>query len=138
MVKAGTKFRDIRFRSMKNGCVMIVHSADDYVIEIGYGYDTFYEKYKDDPRFTFVRFEDKGHNDILNDPEDTYTDEFNAECNAWLETLDYDYKADENKDRFAEEKAAFITENLDHARWSSRLDQSLFARFLDFYEKAVQ
>ena len=118
--------------------VMVVHSADDDVIEIGYGYDTFYEKYKDDPRFTFVRFEDKGHNDILNDPEDTYTDEFNAECNAWLETLDYDYKADENKDRFAAEKAAFITENLDHARWSSRLDQSLFARFLDFYEKAVQ
>ena len=28
MVKAGTKFRDIRFRSMKNGCVMIVHSAE--------------------------------------------------------------------------------------------------------------
>ena len=28
MVKAGTKFRDIRFRSVKNGCVMIVHSAE--------------------------------------------------------------------------------------------------------------
>ena len=73
--------------------VMVVHSADDDVIEIGYGYDQYYEKYKDDARFTFVRFEDKGHSDILNDPED-------------------------------------------HTKGSSRLDQELFARFLEFYEKA--
>ena len=118
--------------------VMVVHSADDNVIEIKYGYDQYYKKYKDDPRFTFVRFEDKGHNDILNDQEDTYKDEFNAEFDQWLETLDYDYKARENKDRFTADKAQYITENLDHARWSSRLDEDLFARFLEFYEKAVQ
>ena len=118
--------------------VMIVHSADDDVIEIEYGYDKYYDKYRDDSRFTFLRFEDRGHNDILNDPEDTYKDEFNAGFNDWLETLDYDYKAEDNKARFIEEKADYITENLDHARWSSRLDEDLFARFLDFYDKAVQ
>ena len=117
--------------------IMIVHSADDDVIEIGYGYDKYYEKYKDDPRFEFVRFDDKGHNDILNDPDDTYTDEFNAKFDQWLETLDYDYKAKENKARFAEEKAEYITENLDHARWSSRLDENLFASFVEFYDKAI-
>ena len=118
--------------------VMIVHSADDDVIEIGYGYDQYYEKYKDDPRFTFIRFEDRGHNEICNDPDDTYKDEFNAEFDRWLDTLDYDYKADENKDRFIKDKADYITGHLDHARWSSRLDEDLFARFLDFYEKAVE
>ena len=118
--------------------VMVVHSADDNVIEIGYGYDKYYKKYKDDARFTFVRFEDKGHNDILNDPKDTYKDEFNAGFDRWLKTLDYDYKAEENKDRFIQEKAEYITKNLDHAKWSSRLDEDLFARFLEFYEKAVQ
>ena len=118
--------------------VMVVHSADDDVIEIGYGYDKYYEKYKDDPRFTFVRFEDKGHNDIFNDQEDTYKDEFNSKFDEWLETLDYDYKAGENKDRFIKDKAEYITKNLDHARWSSRLDEELFARFLDFYDKAVE
>ena len=117
---------------------MIVHSADDDVIEIGYGYDKYYKKYKDDARFTFLRFEDKGHNDILNDPEDTYKDEFNAEFDQWLGTLDYDYKAVENKARFIEEKAEYITKNLDHSRWSSRLDEDLFARFEEFYEQAVQ
>ncbi len=118
--------------------VMIVHSADDDVIEIGYGCDKFYEKYKDDPRFTFLRFEDRGHNDILNDQADTYQDEFNTAIRNWTETLDYDYKAEENKARFIEDKKEYITENLDHARWSSRLDEDLFARFLDFYDEAIQ
>ena len=117
--------------------VMVVHSADDNVIEIGYGYDKYYKKYKDDPRFTFVRFEDRGHNDILNDPKDTYTDAFNAEFDQWLETLDYDYNAEENKERFIADKAEYITKNLDHARWSSRLDEDLFASFLEFYDKAI-
>ena len=118
--------------------VMVVHSADDDVIEIGYGCDKYYKKYKDDPRFTFLRFEDRGHNHIFNNQEDTYQDEFNAEFDNWLKTLDYDYKAEENKDRFIKEKAEYITEHLDHARWSSRLDEDLFARFLDFYDKAIQ
>ena len=118
--------------------VMIVHSADDDVIGIEYGCDKYYEKYKDDPRFTFIRFEDRGHNDILNDPDDTYKEEFNAEFDHWLDTLDYDYKAEENKDRFIEIKAKYITENLDHARWSDRLDKALFTRFVNFYDQAVR
>ena len=121
-----------------DAAVMIVHSADDDVIEIEYGLDKYYEKYKDDPRFTFIRYEDRGHNDILNKPDDTYKDEFNAGFDEWLETLDYDYKAEENRDRFTEEKAEYITKNLDHARWSSRLDEDLFARFLNFYDQAIQ
>lgn len=117
--------------------IMIVHSADDDVIGIEYGLDRYYEKYKDDPRFTFVRFEDRGHNEIFNDPDNTYKDEFNAEFDQWLETLDYDYRADENIERFTEDKAAYITENIDHERWSHRLDEDLFARFLEFYEQSI-
>ena len=118
--------------------IMIVHSADDNVIGIEYGLDKYYKKYKDDPRFTFIRFEDKGHNGILNDPDNTYKDEFNAGFDAWLETLDYDYEAAENKERFIKDKSAYITEHLDHYRWSHRLDEDLFARFLEFYDKAVK
>ncbi len=117
--------------------VMIVHSADDDVIGIEYGCDKYYEKYKDDSRFTFIRFEDRGHNEIFNDPANTYKDEFNAPFDKWLETLDYDYNAAENKARFREDKAEYINENLDHARWSTRLDEELFARFLDFYEESA-
>ena len=46
--------------------------------------------------------------------------------------------AEENKDRFMEDKAGYITENPDHERWSHRLDKELFARFWEFYEMAVR
>ena len=120
-----------------DAAVMIVHSADDDVIGIEYGCDQYFEKYRDDARFTFLRFEDRGHNEILNDPDDAYVDELNAQYGAWLETLDYDYKSEENRERFIEDKAGFITENLDRARWSHRLDTDLFARFLSFYDQVI-
>ena len=46
--------------------IMVVHSSDDNVVPIEYGYDIYYEAFKDDPRFTFVRLEGKGHNMFLN------------------------------------------------------------------------
>ena len=118
--------------------VMVVHSEDDNVIGIEYGYDKYYEKYKDDPRFTFVRFTDRGHNDIFNKQDDTYVDELNAGFDDWLTTLDYDYNAEENKDRFIEDKTDYLNKNLDHARWSNRLDEDLFADFLEFYDKGIK
>ncbi len=118
--------------------IMIVHSADDGVIGTEYGCDKYYEKYKDDSRFTFIRFEDRGHNNILNDPENTYVDEFNAEFDSWLKTLDYDYEAEEYKDRFIADKADFINKNIDHNKWSTRLDEDLFARFLEFINGAIK
>ncbi len=113
--------------------VMIVHSADDSVIGIEYGLDKYYEKYRDDDRFTFVRFEDKGHNTILNDPDNTYSEEFDAPFDEWFDSLDYD--PDEDKERFMRDKADYINEHLDRYRWSHRLDEKLFDAFLEFYEK---
>lgn len=117
--------------------IMIVHSADDGVIGIEYGLDKYYEKYKDNSRFTFIRFEDRGHNEVFNDPNNTYKDDFDAQFDSWTKTLDYDYKAEENRKRFLDDKANYITENLDHEKWSHRLDEGLFAQFLEFYEQSI-
>ena len=46
--------------------IMVVHSSDDNIVPIEYGYDIYYEAFKDDPRFTFIRLEGKGHNQFLN------------------------------------------------------------------------
>ena len=46
--------------------IMIVHSSDDNIVPIEYGYDIYYDAFKDDPRFTFIRLEGKGHNLFLN------------------------------------------------------------------------
>ena len=118
--------------------VLVLHSADDGVIGIEYGCDQYYGRYKDNPRFTFIRFENRGHNDVLNDPDNTYKDELNAEFDKWLETLDYDYRSEENQARFIADKAEYLTENLDHAKWSTRLDEDLFAQFVSFYDSAVK
>ena len=126
------------FAKAENTSVMIVHSADDGVIGIEYGYDKYYEKYKDDSRFTFIRFEDKGHNNMLKDPKNTYVDELNADFAEWLKTLDYDYNSEDNRDQFIQDKAQYLNENLDHARYSHRLDETMFAQFLDFYNQAIQ
>ena len=68
----------------------------------------------------------------------TYINEFNAEFDKWLETLDYDYNAKENKERFSEEKAEYIERNLDRERWSHKLDTELFDRFVDFYDASLK
>ena len=118
--------------------VLVVHSADDNVIGIEYGLDKYYEKYKDNPRFTFMRFEDRGHNEIFIDQDNTYLDDLNGEFAGWVETLDYDYKAEENKDRFAQDKINYINEHLDREKYSHRLDEELFDQFLEFYEQALK
>ena len=119
-----------------DAAVMVVHSADDDVVPIEYGYDIFYDKYKDDTRFTFLRLEDRGHSYVYNDM--TYINEFNAEFDKWLETLDYDYNAEENKERFKKDKADYIHTNLDRARWCNMLDKEMFDRFVRFYDSHIQ
>lgn len=112
--------------------VMIVHSADDDVVPAAYGYDIYYEKYKEDPRFRFVCFEDKGHNHVYHDT--SYVDAFNAEFDQWLAALAYDYHAVENKEQFAADKADYICNNLDRNRWCSMLNEELFENFVSFYD----
>lgn len=118
--------------------IMVAHSEDDDVVPVHYGYDLYYEKYKDNPRFTFLHFEDKGHNNFFVDSDDTYKDEFDAEFDKWAETLGYDRKAEEYMERFADDKAEYINSHLDRARWSNRLDEELFEQFLIFYDDNMQ
>ena len=111
---------------------MIVHSFDDEVVPAEYGYDIYYEKYRDDSRFTFIPLENKGHN-YFND--DTYRNEFNADFDEWLKTLDYN--TEENGERFSEDKANYIYQNLDREKWCNSLDLELFGDFLDFYDEHI-
>ena len=116
-----------------DAAVFVVHSADDNIVPIEYGFDKYYEKYKDDTRFTFLRLEDRGHSYVYNDM--TYINEFNAAFDKWLETLDYDYKAEENKERFTADKADYMRANLDRSRWADMLDKELFKGFVRFYDE---
>ena len=116
--------------------IMIVHSTDDTVVPIEYGYDIYYKKYKDDDRFTFVQFETKGHNHIFaNSTYDDYLNELNAGFKDWTATFDYDYRAEENQERYKADRADYLKKNLDRSIWCNALDTELFNRFVSFYDK---
>ncbi len=116
--------------------VMVVHSEGDKVVPVEYGYDIFYDKYKDNERFTFIRPENSEHDHVYHDK--TYINEFNAEFDKWLGTLDYDYNLAENKECFTKDKANYINENLDRKKWSDMLDKKMFEQFLEFYNTNIQ
>jgi dipeptidyl aminopeptidase/acylaminoacyl peptidase len=60
--KKVTKISTIDGLKKTDAQIMIVHSKDDKVVPTDYGYDKFYEEFKDNERFTFVLYEDRGHN----------------------------------------------------------------------------
>ncbi|MBQ7965204.1 MAG: alpha/beta fold hydrolase [Ruminococcus sp.] len=122
--------------STSDAAVMIYHSEDDTIVPPEYGYDIFYELYRDDPRFRFIHPDNRGHNYVYHDM--TYINEFNAEFDEWLKTLDYDYNAENNKERFIADKENYINENLDRKRWSNMLDAELFEQFLEFYNASIE
>lgn len=118
--------------------IMSVHSSNDGVVPNNYGYDLYYSKYKDDPRFTFWLFDNRDHSSFFVDQDNTYQDELNSDLDIWCQTLDYDYKAEANKARFAADKYDYTRCHLDREKWSSRLDEEMFERFLTFYNKNLQ
>lgn len=115
--------------------VMVVHSEGDPVVPVEYGYDVFYDKYKDDERFEFIRPENNEHDHVYHNM--IYINEFNAEFDKWLETLDYDYNLENNKERFIKDKENYLNENLDRGKWSDMLDTQMFQRFLEFYNTNI-
>ena len=120
-----------------DAAILVAHSEDDKTVPIQYGYDLYYKKYKDDPRFTFLRFKDKGHSDFFVDGDNTYKEKFNDALEKWTASLDYNYKAEKNKERFMKDKAKYIELHLDRKRWSNRLDVDLFEQFVDFYDESI-
>ena len=74
-----------------DAAIIIVHSADDNVVLKKFGYDIYYEKYKDSDRFKFVSYEDRGHVGIFySDILDSIIDEelFNEILNFCEEKIE--------------------------------------------------
>ncbi len=50
--------------------IIIVQSKDDTTVPLDIGYDKYYELYANDPRFTFILFDDRGHSAYKEDELD--------------------------------------------------------------------
>lgn len=105
---------------------MILHSKDDSVVGIGYGYDKYYEKYNGDPRFTFIEYADRGHNEVY----------YCEKAREYARTLyaEMSKNAKSGGETFDE----YLSKNLDREIWTHRIDKELFGKILAFYDKCVK
>ena len=118
--------------------VMIVHSKDDTMVPLKYGYSAYYDKFKDDPRFRFILYDNRGHTDMLRSLDGIeYVAQFNEGFSRDIETWGYDYSAPENVERFIEDKAAYIHKYLDREMWANTPNEDLMLKIVDFYDQAI-
>lgn len=105
--------------------VYIVHSADDTTVPIEYGYTVYHEKYANNDRFVFKKYEDKGHNEVYYSQQAIeYIENFNATFKDYFK----------GREITAAEREEYITNNLDRSIWCDLLDKDLFADIVDFYK----
>lgn len=111
--------------------VLIYHSADDDLIPIELSYDKYYEKFADNERFTFVRFEDRGHNYIFNSAESLeYREKVNADYKKYVESI-----GEENVT--PEIRLDFIKKNVDKMKFFE-LDSETMEQMLEFYDNCIE
>ena len=108
--------------------VMIVHSVDDEMIPFEISYARYYEKYADDERFTFVRYEDRGHNYVFcSDARKEYVEEYNAGAAEYKERVG---------EITEEMRAAYYEEHFDKNR-GYELDSELMSQMLELYNNSI-
>lgn len=110
--------------------VMIIHSADDEMISQEKSFDVFYDIYKDDPKFCFVKYDDRGHDYVYYSVKSReYKDEFNKGFDEYLNSLDEEFTA--------KIKESYINDNLDKKSLYD-LDLEVMNKIVGFYDSYVK
>lgn len=118
--------------------VLIIHGMQDKTVPVAYGYFAYYKAFKDNPRVTFMPYYDMDHTDILRSKEAlAYIDKLDKHYDRWCRTLNYNYRAKENKERFEKEKIQFLKKNMDHKCWSHSQNNELLTKIADFYDASL-
>lgn len=113
-----------------NTKVLMFHSADDDVIPIEISYDRYYEKFADNERFSFVRFEDKGHNNILISKSAL---EYRKEYNKAGE----EYVSQFGEGEFTDEmRREYIKTHFDKSK-GNELDSEMMSQMIEFYNNCI-
>ena len=113
--------------------VMFIHSDDDDMIPVEYSMDRYYEKYKEDERFTFVRFKDRGHNYLFcAEDRKEYIEKYNSGSEAYLESL-----GEISQEKKEEMISAYHEEHLDKHK-AYQLDEELMMQILELYNSNIR
>ena len=107
--------------------IMIIHSADDDSVSFENNYKQFYKKFNDNSRFTFIEYNNRGHNYLY------YTDE----ARAYGKKLSEDFKAFKKSVQVEitpEIRAEYFKKHLDKKRFFE-IDISLMKKIVLFYDE---
>ncbi len=128
-IKFGSEFTSVSAISgMENtqAGIMVVHSKNDTIVPTQFGYDKFYEAFGDSDRFTFVLYEDRGHNDLLySEAALAYKEQLNADYASYVEDTGRGYSA--------EVKEEFMNGHLDKKQCFEP-DPILVEQILELYD----
>ena len=111
-----------------NTNIMVIHSLDDDVVPKKYGYDIYYETYKNSPKFKFLEYEDKGHSTLYYSKKAIfYINNFNESFKEYFSGFET------TKDK----RKKYINENFDRNIWTNLLDIELFEKFIEFFDSSI-
>ena len=115
--------------------IIIVHSADDDTVPFRSGYGLWEPEFAGDDRFLFIRYEDRGHSGVfLSDEYRAWKASYDEAFDAWRETLPYDSHAEEEKERFEEDRLAYQEEHFDRTWYRNCTDEALVDQIIGFWE----
>lgn len=111
-----------------DAAIMIIGSEIDESVPNSYGYDKYFEKYADSPRFRFIKYKDRRHNQIY------YSDEAREKIHVFEEAMKAHFG---DQTPSPTEKAEYVREHLDREAWANCIDEELFKEMLTFYDNAT-
>jgi dienelactone hydrolase len=113
-----------------NAGVMLIHSADDEMISFEDQFMMFSGIYQNNPRFDFVRYEDRGHNNIFSSDD-------SRQANIEYEEQFWTYINTTGAEATAELKTEYMNENGDMHKLFE-LDSELMDRMVAFYDSYTE
>lgn len=112
-----------------NAEIIIMHSEDDNTISYANSYKKYYDKFKDNNRFHFISFKDRGHNYLLRSEEAfSYADEFNEKFKELY---------DQYSGSIPETEIEAIYSNLDKSK-AFALDENLIDEIIQIFDESIQ
>lgn len=109
--------------------VLFVHSEDDEMIPIEISFDRYFEELSGNDRFSFIRYNDRGHNYIFcSENRKAYVKEYNVGADAYKESM--------GGQLTEEQAAAYIEAHFDKHR-GYELDSELMAKMLELYNNSI-
>lgn len=99
---------------------LIIHSEDDETIDMDYGYNKYYAEFKDDTRFGFIKYTNRGHGFIF----------LKDDAREMVYTFEEKYKKSKNKEDV-------IKEYFDKDLFINGLDLDLFNQILELYNNSL-